>query len=348
MGINDRESKTSDRPSAGAELVSGLDPLSVVLRAVRLQGAVFFLWDASSPFAITVPRGDRFASVVLPGAQQIVSYHLVVYGSCWGGLIGKAPIRLEAGDLLLVPRGDAYVMASSAAGCCQARGEEEEAIEFFRLMAAGELPFVIEEGGGGPDRARVLCGFLGCDVRPFNPAVAALPVIVRLGPPEDPEHRLRGLADYAIAEARHPGPGSGGVLTRLGELMFVEVIRRCLGELPDAPQGWPAGLRDPVVARALALMHRRPEQRWTLASLARAVAASRSGLAERFTDSMGEPPIQYLTRWRLQLGANLLRDEPLNIDNIAHRVGYGSGAAFSRAFRRVVGMTPTEWRRTEA
>jgi AraC-like DNA-binding protein len=345
MGINNRSSQILDRSSTAAAQVVGLDPLSSVLRTVRLRGAVFFLWEVSSPLTTTVPRGERFAPVVLPGSQQIVSYHVIVEGACWGGLIGEPPIRLRTGDVLLVPRGDAYVMGTSAGACRQARVDEKEALGFFRLMATGELPFVIEDGGGGPDRARVVCGFLGCDVRPFNPLVAALPAIVRLGPSRGDNDRLRRLTDYAIAEARHPGPGSGGVLTRLGELMFVEVIRRCLAELSG--EGWPAGLRDPVVGRCLALLHRRPADPWTLASLARAVAVSRSGLARRFTESMGEPPIRYLTRWRLQLAADLLRDASLNLETVAHRVGYGSATAFSRSFKRIVGMTPGEWRHTE-
>lgn len=315
-----------------------------MLRTVRMRGAVFFLWETSSPFTTTVPRGDRFAAVVLPGAQEIVSYHVVVDGACWGGLIGERPMRLEAGDVLLVPRGDAYVMGSSEPGCRNAAIDEEGSIAFFRSMAAGELPFVIEDGGGGPERARVVCGFLGLDVRPFNPAVAALPAVVRVAPIEGSTDRLRNLAEYAITEARDPTPGSGGVLTRLGELMFVEVIRRCLHDLPNAPRGWPSGLRDPIVARCLGLMHRRPAHPWTLESLADAVAASRSGLAERFADRMGEPPIRYLTRWRIQLASRFLEDPSLNVETVAHRVGYGSGAALSRAFKREVGMNPTEWR----
>ena len=344
--IHDRESRIFDRSSAVHDTGSGPDPLSAVLRTVRLQGAVFFLWEASSPFTTTVPRGDRFASVVLSGARQIVSYHLVVEGACWGGLVGQKPIRLEAGDILLIPRGAAYVMGSSAGGCRRAAIDEEEAIGFFRAMAAGELPFVIEDGGGGPEGARVVCGFLGCDVHPFNPAVAALPEIVRLGPSGDPTDRLRDLSDYAIAEARRPGPGSHGVLTRLGELMFVEVIRRSLSELSGRSWGWPAGLRDPVVARSLTLMHRRPAHAWSLESLAEAAAASRSSLAQRFKEAMGEPPIRYLTRWRVQLATRLLEDDSLTTETIAHRVGYGSGAALGRAFKRFVGTTPTQWRRS--
>jgi hypothetical protein len=137
MGINNRSSKLLDRSSTEAAQVVGLDPLSSVLRTVRLRGAVFFLWEVSSPLTTTVPRGERFAPVVLPGSQQIVSYHVIVEGACWGGLIGEPPIRLRTGDVLLVPRGDAYVMGTSAGACRQARVDEKEALGFFRLMATG-------------------------------------------------------------------------------------------------------------------------------------------------------------------------------------------------------------------
>jgi len=353
--VHDRESTVVDpasslpRDEPSVEARSGspaeLDPLSEVLRTVRLEGALFFLWEASSPFATSVPRGDRFAPVLLPRAQQIVSYHVIVEGSCWGGLVGEAPVRLRAGDVLLIPRGDAYVMSDSEEACPRTPIDEGLAIEFFRGMASGELPFVYREGGGGPARVRVVCGFLGCEVRPFNPVLSALPALVRLpAAAGSGDARLRGLVDYAVSEAREPTPGSGGVLARLGELMFLEVVRRCLRELPGEPGGWLAGLRDPLVGRCLRLMHRRPAAPWTLESLAEAVGSSRSGLAQRFAERVGEPPIQYLTRWRLQMAANLLRDSSAKVATVADRVGYGSAPAFTRAFQRVVGVTPTQWR----
>ena len=353
--VDDRESTSVDRPSplspdgaAGepsAGAAAGLDPLSDVLRTVRLTGALFFVWEPSFPFATSVPRGDRFARLLLPRAQQIVSYHVVVEGACWGGLVGQTPVRLRRGDVLLVPRGDAYVMASSEGACRRTALDEDAAMEFFGAMACGELPFVVHEGGGGPDPVRVVCGFLGCDVRPFNPVVAALPALLRLDPADEPAgDRLRLLVDYALAEARQQAPGSGGILERLGELMFVEVIRRCVRQLEGAPPGWLAGLRDPLVGRCLGLMHQRPTAQWTLESLAAAVGSSRSGLAKRFAEQVGEPPIQYLTRWRLQMAANLLEDSSAKVATVADRVGYGSAAAFTRAFKRLVGVTPNEWR----
>ncbi len=321
------------------------DPLSDVLRAVRLKGAVFFLWDVSWPYVTPVPAGDTFAPIILPGAQQAISYHIVTHGSAWGGLIGEQPVRLEAGDILLIPHGDAYAMSSSASMCTNARVEVEPALGFFRQMAAGELPFVVREGGGEPRSTRVVCGFLGCDVRPFNPVLAALPPLVHLRRPAEPAgDRLHRLIELTLTEAREPRSGSQCVLLRLSELMFVEVVRRCLTEVPDGQNGWLAGLRDPVVGRALLVLHRMPAHPWTLETLAREVNASRSHLAEAFTRLIGRPPMHYLTQWRMQLAARMLTDGSAKVAAVALEVGYGSEAAFSRAFKRFVGVPPREWR----
>lgn len=328
------------------------DPLSEVLRTVRLTGALFFLWHVSWPYVTAVPSGRKFAPIVLPGAQQIISYHIVTHGSCWGALIGESPVRLEAGDTLLLPHGDAYVISSSKQTCGASPLEMEPSLHFFRQMAAGELPFVVEEGGGGATATHLICGFLGCDMRPFNPALAALPRLVHLRAPADPvRDRLQALIDYTLAEARQPRPGSRCVLVRLSELMFVEVVRRWLAER-DAKTDpscihadWLAGLRDPLVGRALMRLHQKPAFAWTLETLASEVGVSRSRLAESFSRFVGQPPIQYLTRWRLQLAARMLAESSVKVAAVARDVGYESEASFSRAFRRLVGVSPAQWRR---
>lgn len=322
-----------------------VDPLSDVLRNVRLTGALFFQWDVAWPYATPVPVGDSFAPIILPGAQQAISYHVVTHGSCWGGLIGEEPVRLEAGDVLLIPRGDAYTMSSSETLCMSARVEMDEALGFFRHMASGDLPFVVKDGEGDTS-TRVICGFLGCDTRPFNPVLVALPPLVRVRPPADPAaDRLQQLIELTLSEARQSKPGSQCVLLRLSELMFVEVVRRCLSEMPSAETGWLAGLRDPVVGRTLIALHRRPAHAWTLESLANEVGASRSQLAERFSRFIGQPPMQYLGHWRIQLAARMLTDGSAKVAAVALDVGYGSEASFSRAFKRFVGVSPAEWRR---
>lgn len=328
--------------SAAARLRESFDPLSDALAQLRLRGALFFLWDATWPYATTVPQARAFAELILPGAEQIVSYHVVTEGPCWAAVDGERPVRLDAGDILLIPHGDAYVM-SSAAGLCTASGFDAT-LAFFRSMAAGELPFTVVEGGGGPGCTRVICGFLGCDVRPFNPVLAALPRMLVLRGCRDEADPLTHLIELTLAEARTSRPGGRCVLLRLSELMFVEVIRRCVTDSPAGATGWLAGLRDEAVGRALALLHGEPGFPWTLERLARAAHVSRSTLAERFVALVGQPPMHYLASWRMQLAARQLVDGTAKVRAIAHELGYESEAAFTRAFKKLVGVAPAHWR----
>jgi AraC-like DNA-binding protein len=210
------------------------------------------------------------------------------------------------------------------------------------------MPFVVTEGGGGAERLGILCGFLGCDVRPFNPVLGALPRLVHVRRSRDSADHLGPLIDLAIAEARDRRSGGQCMLVRLSELMFIEVIRRHLSSLPPEETGWLAGLRDPVAGRALALLHARPADGWTLETLAREVGLSRSVLADRFTHFVGQPPMRYLAQWRMQVAARRLADGGAKVAGVALEVGYDSEAAFSRAFKRIVGASPAAWRRQAA
>ncbi len=323
------------------------DVLSDVLRTVRLTGALFFLVDARSPWVEEVPRAAAFSSVLLPEAQHLISYHIVTKGSCWGGLTdgSGSSAALEAGDILVIPHGHPYAMSSPRG--LRAPYPPEEVLAFFRGMASGELPLVVTEGGRGPERLQVLCGFLGCDVRPFNPVLAALPPLLHLRrdvtAADDP---LGPLIQFALREVRERRPGGRCALLRLSELLFVEVVRRYLASAPADRQGWLSGLRDPQVGHALELLHQRPAFPWTLHRLAREVGLSRSSLADRFTHFVGQPPMRYLARWRMQLAARLLAEGASKVSAVALDVGYDSEAAFSRAFKRIVGMAPAAWRRS--
>ena len=335
-----RRSRLPASPPAPAELAS-TDPLSEVLRGVRLTGAVFFRWDVSWPYALAVPEGRAFAFAV-PGCQQVVSYHVVTEGHCFGGLLGAPAVRLEVGDVLFVPRGHAYAIGSSPEECQGARVELEPALDFFRQMAAGALPPVVVDGGGGPTFSRLICGFLGCDELPFNPVMQALPALSIVRSPAHPDsERLTSLVSYALDELQAPTLGSRSVLLQLSELMFMEVVRRSLHE----PQGWIAALGHPIAGSALRALHQAPAAPWTLATLAERIGSSRSALADCFTRVVGQPPMQYLARWRMQLASRQLSDSGSKVSAIARQVGYESEAAFSRAFKRWVGVAPAEWRR---
>lgn len=313
-----------------------MDALSDVLRAVRLTGAVFFDVKASEPWVAETPHGSTIVRNIFPDADHLMSYHVVTHGSCWACPIEGEPIQMVAGDVVVFPHGDAHAM-------CSAPGMRDTPdVERFRGPSAGQLPFTLSVGEGD-DPAHLVCGFLGCDARPFNPLLDALPRAIHVG--EQPGGAIEAFVQFALAESQRRRMGGECVLGRLSELMFVDVVRRYLETLPPDRTGWLAGLRDAFVGRALSALHRSPAREWTLESLAREVGLSRSALAERFGQFVGQPPMQYLTSWRMQLAAGLLRGGTDSVARVAERVGYESEAAFSRAFKKVVGAPPSQWRR---
>jgi AraC-like DNA-binding protein len=292
---------------------------------------------------LEAPPSREIASTVMPGAQRVIEYHLVASGSCWGHAVGDAPIRLREGDLIVFPQGAAHVL-SSAPGM---RNPTDASV--FARPAPMPTLRPMEVGGGGHDRARILCCFLGLDERPFNPLLTALPSVIHL-PADGTGSASAWLATLLSLAARESGgarPGSENVLARLSELMFVETIRRHIEGLPPAETGWLAGLRDPVIGQALAALHGDPRAPWTVEQLARLVGLSRSVLAERFTTLVGEPPMQYLALWRMQLASRMLIDGG-QVAAAAAAVGYASEASFGRAFKKLVGQAPAEWRKRRA
>jgi AraC-like DNA-binding protein len=335
----------AERHDRSSDFLAGAgDVLSDVLRTIRLTGALFFPFQASSPWADEIPEATALVSSVLAGTQHVVSYHIVSAGACWITLADSPAVRLESGDVVVIPHGDAYAM-SSAPGL-RSEMPADAVLRFFRQMAAGSAPSIVIEGGGGPERTDVVCGFLGCDVRPFNPVIAALPRLVHLKrPPALSEHdRLTPLIEFALAESRQRRSGAQSVLLRLSEVLFIEVIRRYLDSLGSDRAGWLSGLRDPIVGRALSLLHERPADPWSLERLAKDLGVSRSALADRFTHLVGQPPMRYLAHWRMQLASRLLVDGAAKVSAVAFDVGYQSEAAFSRAFKEMVGVSPAAWR----
>jgi AraC-like DNA-binding protein len=239
---------------------------------------------------------------------------------------------MRAGDVVIFPQGDAHRMAWA---------EGEAVFPEPNPFAPDKYPHV-RMIGNGRVQATLLCGFFGCDLRPFNPLIGVLPRMVLM--PRVDEGWLAGFPALTLREWRAGRAGAETLITRMAELMFIEVLRRHVGEQDGATRGWLAGLADPVVGVALARLHERPAHRWTLVELAREVAASRSVLAERFTQVVGIPPMQYLAQWRLQLAAEQLATSSLKVSAIGQRVGYESEAAFSRAFKRATGVSPAQWR----
>jgi AraC-like DNA-binding protein len=311
------------------------DALSDVLRAVRLEGAVFYDVHARSPWAAAAPPAREMAPHVLPGAEHVIEYHLVAAGKCWGNIDGETPVLLEEGDVVVFPQGDPHVLASEPT-----RLAKDAPVNRMQRPIGEQLPVVIRGGGSGA-AVHLVCGFIGCDARPFNPLLATLPPMIHMrGGGGLLEHLMRA----AVTESSERRSGGETVLARLSELLFVEIVRRYVTTLAPEQTGWLAGLRDVFVGRALTLLHDRPAHDWSLDELASSVGLSRSGLAERFTHLVGAPPIQYLAKWRMQLAASLLAGGAASVAEAAAAVGYGSEAAFSRAFKKLVGVPPAAWR----
>jgi len=312
-----------------------MDALSDVLRAVRLSGAFFFDVQAHTPWVAETPQGKTVVAAMFPGSDHLISYHLIMSGGCWLEMEGEEPLKLSAGDIIVLPHGHTHVLTTELGK----RKTPEMAM--YRMPDDGQLPVTISMGSEGGELAHFVCGFLGCDSRPYNPLLTALPRFIHIK-----DHASGALGAYfraALAESKGR-MGGASMLGRISELMFVDVIRRHLESLPADRTNWLSGLRDPYVGRALTALHADPARDWTLEALAAEAALSRSAFAERFNEYVGHPPMQYLANWRMQLATSYLRNGTESIASVANRVGYDSEAAFSRAFKKAVGTPPSEWR----
>ena len=333
-----------------------MDVLSDVLRVVRLSGAVFFTADFSSPWGVESPIPEMLAAAVMPEAECVVLFHILVDGECEVECHGHPVTTMEAGDVIVFPRGDQHTMRSHGATLTT------PLTSVFSPGKYDEPPQLCYGGGGRT--SRFVCGYLNCDQR-FSPLVEALPTMLVVRARDDysaieavdadgsrptmvPEGSgtwLGTTLKFTISEARAARPGNAAMLGRLTELMFVEIIREYMHRLPSNQGGWLGGVNDAHVGKALRLLHANPVRDWTVDDLAREVAVSRSVLAQRFTELVGEAPMRYLANWRMQLAKQLMREGARNIQEVAERVGYDSEAAFNRAFKRATGLPPAAWRR---
>jgi AraC-like DNA-binding protein len=323
------------------------DTLSDVLRQVRLRGALYFHVRGTHDWAAEAPPSREIAAAVMPGAEHVMEFHVVLSGACWAAAVGGEPVALAAGDLVIFPHGDAHVV-SSAPGMRappDAQGyfeRQQHPLPFALHLDASEVHTGMAPAGAHD--TVLVCGFLGCDLRPFNPLIAALPRLLHLPSISDQDWAVRCMRQAAV-ETTDRRPGGGAMLERLSEMLFIDAMRRYLGALPEGSPGWLAGLRDRFVGPALTLLHATPEAPWTVEELGQRVGLSRSALHERFAALIGQAPMQYLANWRIQIGAALLRDTAGTVASVAGQVGYESEAAFARAFKRLVGQPPSVWRR---
>jgi AraC-like DNA-binding protein len=315
-----------------------MDALSETLRVLQLTGAFFIQARFTAPWCYQSPKTDTIAPLLEPNADRVVIFHLITQGECVVEMEGEAPLRLTAGDVVVFPQGDAHRM-NSEVGLPPAQGQR-----LNELLA--RRPAQIMYGGGGAP-TRLACGYLACDARSAQMLLGGLPKVLHVNVRGSSAGVwLEASVQYALAEARSPRPGGAGVLAKLAEVLFIEVLRSYLREHSEGHTGWLAGLSDRIVGGALNAMHRRPAHAWTLEELAREAGTSRSVLAERFQYLVGVAPMQYLTQWRMMMATHLLCRSKTPLARVAQEVGYQTDTAFSRAFRREYGMPPAAWRRS--
>jgi AraC-like DNA-binding protein len=317
-----------------------MDVLSDVLRAVRLTGAVFFDHYVPVPFVGEAPPSAAIADRVMPEAQHLIQFHAVLSGSSWTALADEpgSCTRLGAGDIVIYPRGDGNIM-SSGPGM-----RAEPNLAMYVRPSDRHLPFVFHHGAG-QEQCHFICGYFGCDARPFNPLLESLPRILHVQMSPAGQSWLANMLSVAAEETELGGAGSETMLAKLAELVFVEVVRKYMASLPEDSPGWLSGLRDRHVGHALRLIHGQPARTWTLEALAHEVGLSRSVFAHRFAHCVGVSPMHYLGRWRMQLAARRLESPGVSVAQAAVEVGYESEAAFNRAFKKYVGTPPGAWRR---
>jgi AraC-like DNA-binding protein len=318
-----------------------MDALSEALRAVRMTGAIFFHAECAAPWGFAVPSVAQVQHVLSPGTERLVNYNLVTEGKAVGRFNNGTEITVGPGDLVILPHGDAHTVSNGSPRA-------------FIDSAAAHLAEILQGSGGmmrfgeGGEITRFVCGFFGCERSADRLFLAGLPQFIRINIRANPGSRwLETAILHLVSEAESHRPGRSILLSRMAESLFIEALRCYMEQLPSDQTGWLAGARDPVVGGALALFHREPSKDWTLDEVASAVGSSRSVIAKRFEQFIGESPMAYLTRWRLELAARQLRASAQPVIQIAADVGYESEAAFCRAFKRTFGLPPAQYRRRQ-
>jgi len=315
-----------------------MDAFSEVLSGVRLKGAMFFSAEFSAPWRLSTPHCRVLAPALEPGAAHIVVYHFVMEGTARVGLGDDADVELAPGDIVVFPHGDSHQLSAGGATI------PVESAALLKRIANGDMS-PMQAGGGGPV-TRFVCGYLTLDPLLSGPILESLPAMLKVNVRADRAGQwLEQSILHLLEEAASDRAGSDAMLAKLSEALFVDTVRRHVASLSDQSTGWLSAARDPVVGKSLALLHKRPAHPWTVAELATAVGVSRSALVDRFTRFLAEPPIAYLTGWRLRLAAQALTSSSKGIADVAASVGYESEAAFNRAFKRTFGVPPARYRR---
>jgi AraC-like DNA-binding protein len=315
-----------------------MDALSEILRVIKLDSAIYLNGEFTEPWCFASPESRALAPLLTRGTGQVIIYHLLSEGRATVYLEDGRKVALTAGDLITFPHGHGHTVGAGP--------------QVTPVDASAALPAILENGleplhlGGGGAASRFICGYLLCDPQLSQAFLGGLPPFIKVNIRDDESGQwLENTLKFSVAQAANSEAGADAMLTKLSEVLFAEMLRRFLRELPQGQTGWLAGVRDPEVGKALTLLHHRPAHPWTIAELARGCGLSRTVLSERFRHFLGEPPIAYLTRWRLRLGARALTTTSKSVAQIALDAGYESEAAFNRAFKRKYGLPPARYRK---
>jgi AraC-like DNA-binding protein len=319
-----------------------MDVLSEALRGFRVSGSMFIDADLKAPWAVITPSSLDIAATLGVESDRVIPYHLVTDGACLVTVQGHPPRRLEAGDIAVFPHGHVHKLASH-----EGVPPVPMSRQFMEQMRARRTVLPIRFGGTG-EPVKLLCGFFAIDRWSADHLVKGLPPVLSAQIGTGSGHALLAAVARRSIEAHIAGgPGSEALECKLSEILFVDALRQFAMSREAMAPGWLAGLRDPAICRALGLLHGRPKHAWDVPSLASACALSRSTFIARFTELVGLPPMKYLTRWRLILAARDLSDADIAVKEVADEYGYGSEAAFTRAFRIAFGMPPATFRRSK-
>ncbi len=317
-------------PMADDPKAPRIEPVGEALHYLRMSGAFYCRSEFTAPWGLDLPPLD-----------DSLMFHVVMTGRCWLQVPGEEPTCLQPGDLGLVPHGRGHLLSSAPGELCAPLFDlpREQVSERYELL---------RYGGGGP-ATTMICGAVTFDHPAAHQLIQLLPNLVHVDAWSAPEAQwLQSTMRLVAAEAQQLRPGGETIITRLCDVLVIQAIRSWMTNAPRARTGWLGALQDEQIGRAIALVHRDPGHVWTVAALAGEVSMSRSAFAARFAQLVGEPPMRYVTRWRMHAALSWLRESDRTLADVAFRLGYQSEAAFSRAFKRFLGMSPGAARRTHA
>ena len=320
-----------------------MDVLTDVMRAISLRGAVYFEVNASHPWISMNPSMEQIGAAMMPDAGFVIPFHIVMRGNIFTKLGDDSlgPFPVSGGDIFLLPSGGKHIITSDPNNWV---GTPED-VDFYLNTSKSDRPFTMLDLGEDGDKAHLVCGYFGCDRSPFNPLLDILPGMVVLKQMLQEDTLMPELVNTAILESKENWGGAKTMVTRLSELMFLRAMKQCMDTLEEqSVENWLTGLKDKQVGRVLELIHEDPTRKWTLDEFSKTVGLSSSALSERFNRFVGEPPISYLARWRIERACRLL-EQGDKVSSVAHEVGYSSESAFQRSFKKFMGTSAGQWRK---